>query len=246
MKQNIYDNQVFFKQYTALRDSGVTANDFVEQPAIKSLLTAIEGKKVLDLGCGAGAFAKYCVEKGAAKVVAVDISKNMIEKARKENLHEKIDYLCSPIEELDLHNQTFDIIVSSLAIHYIEDYPKLIDKIKSLLIANGEFVFSTEHPLVTARKEVISNWVRDSEGNKLHWAVDHYKQEGKREGYWYVNGVVKYHRTVSTLINTLIEKGLTLERIIEPTSISGGIELRPKLIDEERRPSFIVIKAKKK
>ncbi|MCM3388863.1 class I SAM-dependent methyltransferase [Ureibacillus chungkukjangi] len=246
MKQNIYDNQVFFEQYTALRDSGVTANDFVEQPAIKSLLIAIEGKKVLDLGCGAGAFAKYCVEKGAAKVVAVDISKNMIEKARKENLHEKIDYLCSPIEELDLHNQTFDIIVSSLAIHYIEDYPKLIDKIKSLLIANGEFVFSTEHPLVTARKEVISNWVRDSEGNKLHWAVDHYKQEGKREGYWYVNGVVKYHRTVSTLINTLIEKGLTLERIIEPTSISGGIELRPKLIDEERRPSFIVIKAKKK
>lgn len=245
MKQNIYDNQVFFEQYTALRDSGVTANDFVEQPAIKSLLTAIEGKRVLDLGCGAGAFAKYCVEKGTAKVVAVDISKNMIEKAIKENPHKKIDYLCSPIEELDLHNQTFDIIVSSLAIHYIEDYPKLIDKIKSLLITNGEFVFSTEHPIVTARKEEISNWVRDSEGNKLHWAIDHYKQEGKREGYWYVNGVVKYHRTVSTLINTLIEKGLTLEKIIEPTSIPGGIELRPKLIDEERRPSFIVIKAKK-
>ncbi|QCR31285.1 bifunctional 2-polyprenyl-6-hydroxyphenol methylase/3-demethylubiquinol 3-O-methyltransferase UbiG [Lysinibacillus sp. SGAir0095] len=245
MKQNIYDNPIFFEQYTALRDSGITANDFVEQPALKSLISSLEGKMVLDLGCGAGSFAKYCVENGASKVIAVDISKNMIEKARKENQHESINYLCSPIEEVELHNQSFDVIVSSLAIHYIEDYPKLIDRVISLLTENGEFVFSTEHPMVTARKEEISNWVKDSEGNKLHWALDHYQEEGKREGYWYIDGVVKYHRTISTLVNTLIEKGLVVERIIEPISIPGGVELRPKLINEERRPSFIVIKAKK-
>ena len=245
MKQNIYDNQVFFEQYTALRDSGITANDFVEQPAIKSLITSLKGKTVLDLGCGAGSFAKYCIEKGATKVVAVDISKNMIEKALREHGHEKIKYLCSPIEEVDLHNQTFDIIVSSLAIHYIEDYPRLIDKIIKLLNSSGEFVFSTEHPIVTARKEEITNWVKDAEGDKLFWAVDHYQEEGKREGHWYIEGVVKYHRTVSTLVNVLIEKGLVVEKILEPTSIPGGVALRPKLIDEERRPSFIVIKAKK-
>ena len=244
MKQNIYDNQVFFEQYTALRDSGITANDFVEQPAIKSLITSLKGKTVLDLGCGGGSFAKYCIENGATKVVAVDISKNMIEKALKENSHEKINYLCSPIEEVEFHNETFDIILSSLAIHYIKDYPRLIDKIKKLLNAGGEFIFSTEHPIVTARKEEITNWVKDSEGNKLHWAIDHYQEEGKREGRWYIDGVVKYHRTVSTLVNVLIEKSLVLEKILEPTSIPGGVELRPKLIDEERRPSFILIKAK--
>lgn len=244
MKQNIYDNPIFFEQYSALRETGVTANDFVEQPALKSLIVSLEDKIVLDLGCGAGSFAKYCAENGAAEVTAVDISSNMIEKAKKENPHEKITYLCTPIEELELQHQTFDLIVSSLAIHYIADYPSLIDMIKRLLKSNGEFIFSTEHPIVTARKEENSNWVKDGEGNKLHWALDHYQNEGKREQYWYIDGVIKYHRTISTLINILIEKGLVLESVIEPTAIPGGVELRPKLINEERRPSFIVIKAR--
>ena len=245
LKQNIYDNPIFFEQYSALRETGITANDFVEQPALKSLIASLKDKTVLDLGCGAGSFAKYCAENGAAKVTAVDISSNMIKKAKKDNPHEKITYLCKPIEELEPHLQTFDLIVSSLAIHYIEDYPRLMDKINTLLNSKGEFIFSTEHPIVTARKAEISNWVKDCEGNKLHWALDHYQDEGKREQYWYIDGVVKYHRTISTLINGLIENGLVLERVIEPTAIPGGVELRPKLINEERRPSFIVIKARK-
>ena len=56
MKQNVYDNPNFFKNYTALRESGINANDFIEQPAIKSLILCLKGKSVLDLGCGDGHF----------------------------------------------------------------------------------------------------------------------------------------------------------------------------------------------
>lgn len=244
LKQNIYDNPIFFKNYTSLRETGVTYNDFIEQPAIKSLISALKDKTVLDLGCGTGQFANYCVEKGAAKVLAVDISKNMIDKAMKENNHEKIEYHCSPIEDFQFNHQTFDLIISSLAIHYIEDYDSLITKISQLLKDGGEFIFSTEHPIVTARKD-MNNWVRDEGGNKLHWAVDHYQEEGIRKEYWYIDGVIKYHRTISTLLNTLIEKGLVLEKVVEPTSIASGLEKMPKVINEERKPSFLVIKAKK-
>src|SRR5699024_11608137 len=111
-------------------------------------------KSILDIGCGTGHFAKYCIENGAAKVMGVEISKNMIAHAKKENGHERIDYICTPIEELELHNQKFDLIISSLAIHYIKDYSKLIVKVGSLLSKNGEFIFSTEHPIVTARNEM--------------------------------------------------------------------------------------------
>lgn len=244
MKQNIYDNPIFFEGYSKLRESGITYNDFIEQPAIKSLLHSLEGKIILELGSGTGVFAKYCVELGATKVVAVDISRNMINKAKEENSHDKIDYICMPIEDLEIQHQKFDLIISSLAIHYVEDYPKLIEKVYDLLNREGEFIFSTEHPISTARKEV-RNWIEDSEGSKLHWAVDHYQEEGKREFSWYVNHVIIYHRTISTLINTLLEKGLKLEKLIEPQSTPEGLKKMPKLINEQRRPSFIIIKSTK-
>jgi ubiquinone/menaquinone biosynthesis C-methylase UbiE len=244
LKQNIYDNHTFFKEYTSLRDSGVTYNDFVEQPAIKSAITNLNGKTILDIGCGTGQFAMYCIENGASKVLGIDISRNMIDQAKKENKHEKIDYICTPIEDLKLQNQTFDIIISSLAIHYIKNYSALIKKVSRLLNQDGEFTFSTEHPIVTARKE-MNNWVKDKEGNRLHWALDNYQEEGKREQHWYIDGVIKYHRTISTLINTIISNGLGLEKVIEPQSIPTGLEQLPKLINEKRRPSFIVIKSRK-
>jgi len=244
MKQNIYDNDIFFNSYISMRKTGVTYNDFVEQPAIKSTISSLYEKTVLDLGCGNGQFSKYCVDNGALKVTAVDISKNMIELAKKENNHDKIEYICTPIEDLEVKNQKFDIIISSLMVHYIEDYTRLIEKIVSLLNTNGEFIFSTEHPIVTARKE-MNNWIIDEDGNKLHWGLDNYQEEGKREEHWYIEGVVKYHRTISTLINTLINSGLVLEKIIEPQTIPIGLEKMPKLIDEKRRPSIIVIKARK-
>ncbi|WP_249872840.1 class I SAM-dependent methyltransferase [Oceanobacillus saliphilus] len=244
MKQNIYENPVFFKEYISLRESGVTYNDFIEQPAIKSAISTLTKKSILDLGCGTGHFARYCIDKGASKVTGVDISRNMIDRAKIENSHEKIEYICTPIEELELHNQKFDLIISSLAIHYIEDYSKLIVKIRSLLNKNGEFIFSTEHPIATARNEV-NNWVKDENGNKLHWALDSYQEEGKREHNWYVDGVVIYHRTISTLMNTLIDNGFSIEKVIEPQSIPSGLDKMPKLVNEERRPSFIVIKSRR-
>lgn len=244
MKQNIYDNSTFFKDYINLRESGITYNDFIEQPAIKSMISNLKGKSVLDLGCGDGHFSKYCVENGAEKVIGVDISNNMIERANKINKDNNIEFVCLPMEDLNLANQKFDLIISSLSIHYVEDYRTLIRKINGLLKNNGEFIFSTEHPIATARKG-SNHWIKNEEGNKLHWALDNYQEEGIREHDWVVDGVVVYHRTISTLINTLIEGGLVLDKIIEPQSISTGLEQMPNLINEKRRPSFIIIKSKK-
>ncbi|MBT2757512.1 class I SAM-dependent methyltransferase [Mesobacillus foraminis] len=244
MKQNIYDHPFFFEKYKSLRESGLTFNDFVEQPAIKSVIPNLSDKSVLDLGCGTGHFSKYCAENGASKVIGVDISRNMIEQAEMYNKNENIEYICVPIEELDLPNQKFDVIISSLAMHYIEDYSQLIKKIRDLLKKNGELIFSTEHPIVTARKE-MNNWVKDHNGNRLHWALDNYQEEGKREEHWWIDGVVKYHRTISTLINTLIDNGLAIEKIIEPESTPTGLEKLPDLINEKRRPSSIIIQSRK-
>ena len=88
---------------------------------------------------------------------------------------------------------------------------------------------------------------KTEDGNKSHWALDNYQEEGIRVHNWFVDdSVVIYHRTVSTLINTLIEHGFSLDKIIEPQSTLAGIEKMPDLINESRSPSFIIIKSKTK
>lgn len=91
-----------------------------------------------------------------------------------------------------------------------------------------------------------SGWVKDPDQNILHWPIDNYGEEGLRNQFWGIDGVIKYHRKLSTLLNaTLIQNGLTIEGIVEPESSLEGLEKMPKLINETRRPSFLIIKARK-
>jgi SAM-dependent methyltransferase len=244
MKQNIYDDPIFFEGYMNLRDSGRTYNDFLEQPAIRGELPNLKGKRVMDLGCGTGGLGKYCIEKGASSVVGVDISEKMISRALKENKDEKIMYVCSPIEDLSKQTESFDLIVSSLAFHYIKDYESVIQKLHTFLKPGGMLIYSIEHPIVTARKD-MKNWWRNVDGERLHWALDHYRDEGRREQHWYVDGVIKYHRTIPTLINGLIGHGFVLEKMLEPLPTPDGLNQMPDLKNEERRPSFLIIKSRK-
>lgn len=117
MKQNIYDDETFFEYYRSHRKTGVTYNDFVEQPAMKAALPDLHGKSILDLGCGTGGFAKYCVVHGASSVLGVDLSEKMLKQANFENSHEKIEYVCSSIEDFEAEDDSFDVIISSLAFH---------------------------------------------------------------------------------------------------------------------------------
>ncbi|MDR0136762.1 class I SAM-dependent methyltransferase [Metabacillus idriensis] len=244
MKQNIYDDETFFEYYQSHRKTGVTYNDFVEQPAIKAALPDLHGKSILDLGCGTGDFAKYCVDHGASSVMGVDLSEKMLKQAIFENSHKTIEYFCSSIEGFEAEVDSFDVIISSLVFHYIEDFTELIKKIGRWLKPGGKLVFSVEHPVVTARLE-MNNWVIDEDKNKLHWAFDNYQEEGMREQEWVIKGVVKYHRTLSTIVNTVIKEGLVLEELREPQSVPIGLERLPKLVNEKRRPSFLIVKAGK-
>ena len=121
-KQNIYDNETFFDGYRELRYREVNANTLFEIPTLISLLPNLEGKRVLDLGCGMGEHCVDYVNRGASRVVGLDISKKMLEVANKENADPKITYLNIPMEDIGNIDEKFDVVISSLAIHYIEDF----------------------------------------------------------------------------------------------------------------------------
>jgi len=243
-KQNIYDNEVFFEGYKELRDSEINANNLFEIPALFSLLPDLKGKQILDLGCGFGEHCVKFVELGAEKVVGIDISQKMLEIAEKENNNPKISYLNMAMEDIDGLNEKFDIVVSSLAMHYIEDYFGVAKNVYNLLENDGLFVFSQEHPLTTS---FVSGkrWTKDEKGNKIYLNLANYGVEGERDVSWFVDGVKKYHRTFSTVINTLIDNHFVIEKVLEPLPNENLLNKYPQLECLFHKPDFLLISAKK-
>ena len=242
MQQNIYDNPNFFDAYLQMRKHEAGLNKVLEEPATYSLLPSLDSKSVVDLGCGFGNFCRYARSKGAKSIVGVDVSKKMLQQAKNMTNDTLITYVNSPIEEFDIESQTVDIVLSSLAMHYVENLDGLLRKVFAWLSAEGQFVFSVEHPITTA---LLGGWHKNKEGEKVFWPVDNYKKEGKRVCYWFVDGVIKYHRTIETYINSLIDNGFAIKRVLEPEATSEFMSRRPELAEESRRPPFLIISSQK-
>lgn len=242
--QNVYDDPEFFAGYAELRRTESGWNAAVEQPAIRSLLpSSLHGISVLDLGCGFGDFARLAIQLGAERVTAIDISERMLVAARAATNDERINYVRSAIETFDAGAAAFDLVVSSLALHYVENYGAVVRMVARTLRPNGRFAFSVEHPVATAYGTY--EWQRDDNGRKLHWKLDRYREEGLRESTWFIRGVLKYHRTIETYVNALVGAGLTLRRLREPEATAEAMKARPDLVDTRRRPAFLVIAADK-
>lgn len=244
--QNIYDNKEFFDDYINMRNKEINANNLIEKPIFQSLLPSFKDKKILDLGCGFGDLCKFAENDGARKVVGIDISKNMIDKAKKINYGEKISYLNLPMEKINEINEKFDFVLSSLAFHYVENFNKLIKNIKNLLVPNGYLIFSQEHPVATAfippKNKKIDSKI-DIE-NKRYYLLSDYNNNGKRSIHWNIDGVVKYHRNFTTIINTLSENNFIIEKLVESYADEEVIKLEPKYKYQNDRPYFLFIKAK--
>lgn len=242
MSQNLFDNSEFFEKYKALRDKAYNYNNLVEQPAIKALLPDLSGLKVLDLGCGFGSNCTDFTKRGAAHVVGVDISSKMIDVAKKENAGSAIEYSVMDMMDIPKLSHTFDLIFSSLAIHYVKDFAHLVKIIYEKLNPGGILLFSQEHPITTAPK-FGPVWTKDDAGNRLYYNLADYMVSGERHVYWFIDGVEKYHRPLSEILNTLISTGFRIEKVVEPLPSQDALEKRPELADEFHKTSCIIIKA---
>ncbi|MBB6501036.1 class I SAM-dependent methyltransferase [Pedobacter cryoconitis] len=243
MKQNKYDDPQFFANYSLMPRSVDGLNAAGEWHTFRDMLPTLQDKKVLDLGCGFGWHCLYAREQQARAVVGVDLSENMLARARKSTDDPAIEYHQLAIEDINFTAEEFDVVISSLAFHYVENFAQVCQKVGHSLQPGGSFVFSVEHPVFTAM--ATQDWYYDENGKRLHWPVDGYQQQGQRIARFLDHDVVKYHRTIESYLNDLIDSGFRITRISEPQPSQEVLDKHPEMQDETRRPIFLMIAAVK-
>lgn len=241
MKQNIYDDPNFFAKYSAMPRSIGGLDNAGEWPVFQALLPNLQNKRLLDLGCGFGWHCRYARQQNAQSVVGVDLSEKMLAHARELTNDPGVEYRRSAIEDIDFPSNAFDVVISSLALHYVERFDLVCQKIHQCLISGGPFIMSVEHPVFTA--VASQEWCYGVNGERLHWPLDNYQQEGCQHTQWMADDVIKYHRTIATYLNTLISSGFQISKLLEPTPTPEMLIENPDWKDECRRPMFLLIAA---
>ncbi|MCU1365121.1 MAG: Methyltransferase [Ilumatobacteraceae bacterium] len=240
MAQNIYDDPGFFDNYAQLPRSQHGLDAAGEWPAIKALLAAMDGLDVVDLGCGYGWFCRWAAEAGAGSVLGLDVSAKMLQRAAADTDDPRITYRREDLDSVELPEREFDLVYSSLTLHYLADVSRLFGKVASALRPGGRLVCSLEHPLYTAPSQ--PGFV-EHEGRTV-WPLDDYSVEGPRITNWLADGVVKQHRTIATYVNALADAGFAITRMVEWSPTPSDLDEHPDWAIEVHRPPFLLIGAR--
>ncbi|MDU1903521.1 MAG: class I SAM-dependent methyltransferase [Dysgonomonas sp.] len=243
MKENKYDEDSFFEQYSKMSRSVNGLEGAGEWHVLQKIFPDFTGKRVLDLGCGFGWHCRYALQQGAQKVTGVDISEKMLTEARYKTDSPAVEYIQAAIEDINFPENSFDVVISSLAFHYISSFKDICRNVHHYLEKGGDFVFSVEHPVFTSYG--TQDWYYDENGTRLHWPVDRYFMEGVREASFLGETVVKYHKTLTTYINELLQSGFSIKELVEPEPDEKFLKMNSEMQDELRRPMFLIISAQK-
>ncbi|MGE7825714.1 class I SAM-dependent methyltransferase [Paenibacillus sp. NPDC093718] len=234
---DFYDNNTNFENYMQRRQGQENANDTLEKPVIWQLLGDVSDQFVLDLGCGDAGFGVELLEKGCASYVGIEGSRNMVEAATNNLAGCNGTVVHTRLEDFAYPRDSYDLVLSRLAIHYLQDIERVFRFIYQSLKPNGRFVFSVEHPVITSTLQ--------PSGIRTNWVVDNYFIEGYREQQWLGGTVHKYHRTVEDYFRAVQEAGFIVEQLRESSPV------REHFINEEtyerrrRIPLFLFLAGRK-
>ncbi len=245
MKKDVTDTRDFYnkfgKEYHKNR-SDPKKNfyvDYLEKPTWNKLLkNNIRNKKVLDLGCGSGIFTKTLLKHGG-KVIGIDLSKELIEIAKKEI--PKTEFYVGDMQKLPFKSGKFDIVASNLVLHYLKNWNFVFKEVSRVLKKKGIFLFYTNHPFVGAvSKKII--------GGKTKFILNGYFNDHKRV-YWDMlpgEKIHLYRHTFEEISSSLYKSGFVIEQIIEPKPPKSSMKADKKdYTKANNHPVGLAIKARK-
>lgn len=230
-----YDHPDFFTAYAHMSRSLQGLSGAGEWPQLEKLFPDVAGQSVLDLGCGYGWHCRYAAEHGAKSVLGIDQSALMIARAKELTADACISYRICDLLSYAYPANAFDLVVSNLALHYVEDLAAVYRRIHQTLRPGGVFLMNIEHPTFTAG--VHQQFAADGT-----WPVDRYFEPGERQVDFLGYRITKYHHTLTQVLNGLLCAGFCLKAVEEAVPPQAWRERMP---EEMRRPMMLLVKAEK-
>lgn len=206
-------------------------NEHYERPATIALLGDVAGKRVLEVGSGAGPLTARLVDAGA-RVTAMDASCEMT-KLASERLGARATVLVGDLAEplTFAADATFDIVVGSLVLHYLRDWTSPLRECRRVLKPDGVAVFSTHHPTMDAELHSPDNYFAIKQVTET-W------RKGDREFQ-----VTFWRRPLTAMAEAIAEAGFVIDRLVEPPPGVGLQGRDPEAYDLiVRKPRFILFR----
>jgi ubiquinone/menaquinone biosynthesis C-methylase UbiE len=228
------------------------AHTYIEKPAMYSQLPKdLNGLKVLCVGCGSGEECEYLASHGAI-VTGLDISEELIKIATYTYPNIKFDI--GDQEGLNFDDGSFDIVFSSLVIHYSDNWSKVLEEAKRVLSFKGKYVFSCHHPIRWGAKvskdgkseKFLMGYSKDissqETGNNYSEVIGDYLTE-RAIDYKLIGTIdIKYyHKPISEIINIIQDSGFQSFKFLEPKPVLECQSKYPQLYDiHSKIPMFMV------
>jgi len=227
-------------------------NEFLEVPCMLSAVGRVKGKRLLDIGCGAGVHASAYIARGA-KVYGIDISESMINLARKRCPN--IELIVGSVMKLPYSNASFDLVTASLSLDYVKDLGTAFREVSRVLKKGGFFYFSNESPINMAREDFEND---DFKVCGTGYFID--KKTGFRvtigdawteclNAWEMLPGMIMktYKKTFRTHLLALQKNGLELVDFIDCKPTSGFKKVNPSDYEIFKKfPIFSIYVCKKK
>jgi len=224
------------RQYDRIADEyrdGGAYNTHYERPAMLELLGEVDGLTILDAGCGSGMLAEELTSRGA-QVVGIDSSQRMLDRARArlgETAKLRLHDLQQPLPSAS--DASFDIVVSSLALHYMEDWRPALSEFHRILRTDGRLFFSTHHP--------FADFVNFERPN--YFIVEPIGDTWSSSGAYY--DVTFWRRPLGRIVEDVVSTGFSTEHIVEPTPQDVGAFSKEGWNGLTTQPCFIFFACRK-
>ena len=205
-----WDNEAVSDRTISDHDRDSSPNNSLERPVIVELVGEVTGKDILDLGCGDGNFGLELLNAGCRSYLGIESSSRMVDAGRELHRSTGGEIVHGRIEDWDYPADRFDLVVSRLALHYVDDLRSVFGKVHFTLRADGLFVFSIVHPVITS-----SDKSREISGTRYDWIVDDYFTPGPRKVRFLGEFVEQFHRPLQDIYSDFQAVGFTIQHLKE-------------------------------